>query len=211
MIRPSRCRTGARAFTITELLVVVAIMVILATMSIPALHSLLPASQLAQASQMMENSFAYARQTALARNALVEVRFYKMADPEKPSDPSKYRAFQAFVYDDTGRATPLEKVQYLPNLIIADSNGTLSPLLGGSQVKSWTAPDTKPPLPRVGTTYDASAFEFQPDGSTTLTVGQLWFVTVHAKNDGDNLGTLPKNYAVLQIDPVNGHVQEYRP
>ena len=217
--RPGRRRRSrrCRAFTIIELLVVVAIMLTLAALSLPALHSLLPASQLAQASQMLENGIGLARQTALARNALVEVRLYRVADPEMAGETAgnpatgKYRAFQAFVYNDAGTATPLTKPQYFPKLIVADANATLSPLLAAAQAKAWSASDPQPPLPRVGTSYTACVFAFQPDGSTNLAVGQTWFVTVHPLEGGDNLGALPKNFTLLQVDPVNGHVQEYRP
>ncbi len=204
------------AFSLVELLVVIAVIALIATFAAPALNTVLQGTQLSRASQLLQNELALARQKALASNQDVEVRFYRFGDAgvpgENASDPSsgKYRAFQAFSYDDDGMARPIGKVQRLPESIVFD-RGALSSLLESSRSKSWGS-EVKPPLADVGTSYETRAFQFRPDGSTDLApVGPHWFITLHAEKDGDNLAALPKNFATIRVDAVNGQNRLYRP
>jgi uncharacterized protein (TIGR02596 family) len=209
----------AQGFTLVELLVVLAIIAILGVLTVPAITTALRGSAITQGAQKVLNEIAAARQVALAQNRVVEVRFYRLAKSGMPGEtvgtPStgKFRALQTFVYDSSGKATALDKVQLLPDTVIMDSNSTLSTLLGPTQSKTtWTAADPQFPLPTVGTAYNASVFDFEPDGSTNLNpIGTQWFLTLHSFTAGDNLTTLPTNFFILQIDALNGHVQNYRP
>ena len=76
----------SRAFSLVELLVVIAVIAIVAGYAVPAVTTMLKGSQLTQGSQMVVDQIALARQTALSRNRSVEVRFYKYADPETPGE-----------------------------------------------------------------------------------------------------------------------------
>jgi uncharacterized protein (TIGR02596 family) len=207
-----------QGFTLVELLVVLAIIALLGAFTIPAITSGLRASALTQGAQKVINEIAVAHQAALAQDHIVEVRFYQLAKSGMPGEtvgnPStgKFRALQSFVIDSTGNATAFDKVQLLPDSVIMDSNSALSSLLGSAQAKSWTANDPQILLPNVGTAYNARVFQFQADGSTNLNpIGQQWFVTLHGLSVGDNLTTLPTNFFMLQVDALNGHVQNYRP
>jgi uncharacterized protein (TIGR02596 family) len=210
-----------RGFTLVELLVVMAIMAILGALTVPAIISSLRGSALTQGAQKVLGEITTAHQTALAQNRFVEVRFYQLAKAGMPGETAgnpgtgKFRAVQSFIFDSSGNATALDKVQWLPDTVIMDSNITLSTLLGAGTtppVKTWTTNDPKIALPNVGTSYNALAFQFQPDGSTNLNpIGQQWFLTLHSLSAGDNLAALPTNFIILQIDALNGHVQNYRP
>ena len=207
------------AFTLIELLVVLAIIGILAALIAPAVVSSLRGAQLSQAAQQVVNELEFAHRTALTQNRTVEVRFYQLAKEEMPGEVTanpatgKFRAVQCFQYDAAGNATQIDKVHMLPGTIIFDSNSTLSTLLGASQTKTtWTTGDPQVSLPTVGTSYNVRAFDFQGGGGTTLPpVGNQWFVTLHSSTDGDNLATLPKNFSTLQVDALNGHIQNFRP
>lgn len=215
MIRIAR-RQG---FTLIELLVVLAIIAILATLTAPAILSSLHGTELTQGAQIVRDEMEMARQTALTQNQFIEVRFYRVAKPGMPGETvgspatGKYRGLQSFSFDTTGKASAIDMIRWLPGTVIMDSNGTLSSLLGASQQKSWTTLDPQVSLPTQGTAYSACAFQFRPDGSTNLTpaIGVQWFVTLHDGLKGDNFTTLPSNFSTLQIDPLNGHVQSYRP
>ena len=208
-----------QGFTLIELLVVLAIIALLSALTVPSIISALHGSALSQGGQKVINEIAGARQVALSQNRVVEVRFYRVAESGMPGEVAgnpatgKFRAMQSFVYDSTGTiATALDKVQMLPDTVIMDSSGTLSTLLSSTQAKSWTASDPQILLPVVGTSYNACAFDFEPDGSTNLSpIGQQWFVTLHGFTSGDNLTTLPVNFFTLQVDALNGHIQNYRP
>ena len=80
---------ASRAFSLVELLVVMAVIAIVAGFAVPAVTTMLKGSQLTQGSQMVVDQIALARQTALSRNRSVEVRFYKFADPEIPGEDVK--------------------------------------------------------------------------------------------------------------------------
>ena len=219
-----------QGFTLVELLVVIAIIAILGVLTVPAITSSLRGSALSQGGQKVINEIAAARQSALAQDRVVEVRFYQLAKAGMPGEVAgnansgKFRAMQTFIFDSSGNATALDKVQWLPDSVIMDSNATLSTLLDTSTVAKtassvvplpWTATDPQILLPTVGTSYNVCAFDFQPDGSTNLAdlppIGKPWFITLHSLSSGDNLAVLPKNFFIFQIDAVNGHVLNYRP
>jgi len=212
-------RDRAHGFSLVELLVVLTIIVVLSALMIPSISSVMRGSALTQGAQKVFAEISLAHQTALAQDRQVEVRFYRVAKAGLPGETAgspatgKYRGMQSFTYDSAGNATALDKVQWLPDTVIMDSNSALSTLLAAGQVKStWSAADPQVPLPGFGTAYTACAFDFQPDGATTLNpIGQQWFVTLHTLYLGDNLGALPTNFEMYQIDPLNGHVQSYRP
>ena len=206
------------AFSLVELLVVMAIIGLLATFLAPAVSPILRGSRLTQAGDQVVAVLSLARQTALTTSHSVEVRFYQYGDPEVPGESAsspttgKYRAIQAFEYKDDGTATPVGKMAKLPLSIIIDAGATLSTLLKSTQAKTWTAADKQPTLPIVGASYNCCAFRFLADGSTNLsTTGTLWFLTLHNLIDGDIMPSPPSNYTTIKIDPMNGSLKTYRP
>ena len=197
--------TASRAFSLVELLVVIAVIAIIAGYAVPAVTSMLKGSQLTQGSQMVVDQIALARQTALSRNRSVEVRFYKYADPETPGEDLEkqdtwlFHGLQTFEILDNGVALPLGTVQRLPvNVIMHEKE--LSTLINGRRDASgkFSVPgNTDPGIPgmpsgiAVKDQYVYTAFRFLPDGSTDLsptgatgtgtpatTVGDSWYVTL---------------------------------
>ena len=209
-------RKEIRAFTLFELLVVIAVIGMLAMLLVPTATTLLKGTQLSQAGQLLGGQLGLARQLAIAKNRTVEVRFYRYGDPEIPGenagDPTtgKFRALQLFQIRDDGSASALSKVQSVAVSVILDSGATLSPML--QTPKTWATNDAQVPIPRVGTSYDCRAIRFFPDGSTDLTKdGTLAFATLHALTKGDNLASPPANFATIQVDAYNGHIRTFRP
>ena len=228
----------SRAFSLVELLVVIAVIAIVAGYAVPAVTSMLKGSQLTQGSQMVVDQIALARQTALSRNRSVEVRFYKYADPETPGEDQKksdtwlMHGIQVFEILDNGAALPLGAVQRLPTNVIIHQ-GKLSSLIDGrtTSADKFTKPtDSDPGIPgmdagvNVKEQYVYAGFRFLPDGSTDLPptgtvtqpTGDSWYITlVNPKDAGATaLGVKAgeaANYFTLQIDPVTGSTRSYRP
>ncbi|MFA6176032.1 MAG: Verru_Chthon cassette protein D [Phycisphaerae bacterium] len=211
------------AFSLMELLVVMAIIGLLATFLAPAVTPILRGSRLTQAGDQALAVLSLARQTALTTSHAVEVRFYQYGDPEVPGESAaspttgKYRAIQAFEYKDDGTATPVGKMATLPPSIIMDQGATLSTIIGSAKSSpavptSTTGGALNVSIPRAGKQYNSVSFRFLADGSTNLsTTGTLWFLTLHNLIDGDNMTSPPPNYTTIKIDPMNGSLKTYRP
>jgi uncharacterized protein (TIGR02596 family) len=202
-----------RAFSLIEVLVVVTILAIVATFTMPSVNSVLRGTALSSAEDELAAELGLARQHAVASNREVEIRFYYYSDPSAPGTPqARFQAYQIFSYDETGQATPAGRLKKLSPRVILASNESLSTLLGPAQKKSW-AGETKPSLPGIGTSYEAHAFRFRPDGGTSLTPFPAvpWYVTLHDATAGDGLTTPPPNFASLGLDAANGHISRFRP
>jgi uncharacterized protein (TIGR02596 family) len=215
-------KNGDTAFSLLELLAVLGVIGLLAALAVPAMNSIMRGSQLTQGAQMLSDQIGLARQTAVSLNRIVEVRFYQYSDSQMPGEVAaqpgsgRYRAMQVFQIQDSGSASPLGKIQRLPNTIVMDATSTLSSLLG--RQKTWDAakgdPQTSIPYAGVGTSFNCSAFRFLPDGSTDLTPPtDHWFITLHSINTPDGVTSSPSgfNFFTIQIDPANGHVEYFRP
>jgi len=227
-----------RAFSLMELIVVIAIIGVIATFTAPQAAQILKGSTLTQASTIVTDQIRLARDFAVTKNSKVEVRFYQYADPEMPGETvgvpttGQYRAIQVFQVLNVLKASnmnsttatvagevtvPLDKVQMLPQGIIFNINATYSTILNNSNsaVVAGTAEPTKLLLPRgVGSSYNYVTFRFLQDGSTNLApvATTPWFFTIHSMTDKGYLQTgLPFNYFCLQIDPVSGTTKYYRP
>ncbi|HSH94419.1 MAG TPA: Verru_Chthon cassette protein D [Roseimicrobium sp.] len=204
------------AFTLIEMMVVIAIIAIIAAFVTPVAGSLLKASQLTQAGQLVVGQLSLARQTALSRNLPIEVRLYRFGDPEIPGEnKGKYRAFQSFEVQPNGAVLPLGQLSRLPQTVIIDSSGALSSILNQTQRPASTPSASAPKVPGVEYAYEYVAFRFRPDGSTDLREpaepAKQWFLTLHGINDGDARPTPPPNFETIQINPFNGNIRTFRP
>ena len=230
IIRPMNTPTPpsrSRAFSLIELVVVIAVLAIIAAFSVPAVTSMLQGSSLTQASQMLTDQVNLARQYGLSKNTTVEIRFYRYADPDTPGedvtkpDAGKFRALQVFEMLASGAALPLGKVEELPNSVMFNVNRD-KPDEGFSSILEHSSRNLKSvdnvkldvsavELPRgIKKQYEYVAFRFLPDGSTTLSPTKRWFLTLNGVN-GVTPGVLPPNFFTLQIDPVTGTTKIYRP
>jgi uncharacterized protein (TIGR02596 family) len=223
-------RTHAAGFSLIELLVVIAIIGIIGTIAVPAVGSLLKGSSLTQAANLLRDQVSLARQHALSKNRVVELRFYRFGDPEQPGekaeDPSTgfFRGLQFFEIGDGGVPIPVGKVARFPDSMMMHASGgggssSLSTLLetdiASRLVTKGALSPNDPELPRgVKRNYDYVAFRFLPDGSTNLPpTGTKWFITVHAASDLPKAtgGQPPPNFFTWMIDPVSGTSKVFRP
>jgi len=209
---------GVQGFSLLELLAAVVVMLVLMALLAPAVSSVLGGNQLTRAGQTAIGQLALARQLAISRNQLVEVRFLRYEDAnsgEAIESTGRYRAVQLMGISERGTAEDLGKLQELPSSICIDPGSTLS-----SMIASGAAPPTVPTLatgatlgsvPRLGTAYSAISFRFRPDGSTNLPKTGNWFFTLLSTNQPGDSSQPPDNFFTVQIDPVNGNVKSFRP
>ena len=95
------------AFSLIELLIVIAIITVMASLMGPTLNSALRGTALTQATDKVIGVLSFAHQTALTKAQTVEVRFYSYVDPETPGDTGQGHAIQALSIDDSGTALSL--------------------------------------------------------------------------------------------------------
>ena len=227
--------SNRRAFTLIEMIAVVSIIAIITVFVVPAASTILKGTQLTQASSMLADQISLARQQALTKNMMVEVRFIQFADPEQPgeklTDPTtgKFRAIQLMQVLPSGVSVPLSggKVQMLPQAVMMNASASpvystlLQSVSGGAQLTSAASLQAADPeLPRgIKKNYNFYSFRFLPDGSTNLspippaTLGNWYGITLHNITDVDKLakGIQTVNFFTLQIDPVSGSTRVYRP
>jgi uncharacterized protein (TIGR02596 family) len=197
-----------KAFSLVELLVVLAVLAILAVMTLPAVSRSLRATRLTTDGQHMVDLLNFARQSALSRNASVEVRCYLLPDyrSDRNGTPSIYRAIQAFLIDGE-TATPLNRPYFFSAPVQMSTNAAESALLASTNHPA-NGPDQTIRLGEYGMNYRYRAIRFTPNGSANVGSSEN-FLTLVLGDDRP----LPEggNFFSLQILPVSGHVRTFRP
>ncbi len=201
-----------RAFSLVELLVVVAVLGIVATFAIPAATSILRATSVTRGGAVVEQTMMRARQLALSQNRNVEVRLYQYDDEEILGDDKQFRGLQIVMIEDDGTPKPSGKVQVIPSGAAINESSALSPLISDRPTNSGSSGLQ---IPKVGSNYDWVSVTFRPDGSTDLDQAGgengKWFLTVHDGNYDVSESAAPENYYTVQIEPLLGSVRGHRP
>jgi len=194
-----------RAFSLVELLTVVAILGILSVMAIGAFGNIQRGYALTQAASQVLDSFAMARQEAIARNRIVEVRFCR----KFAADPFTHLALVAD--DGNGNRKLLTRPFRIPDTLLVDEGATLSTLING-RTESDGGGSGDVPIPALASTYRFRSFQFRPDGTTDLpwdaTSNQRYFVSLRPETDTNSP---PANFALIQVNPRNGSTRLFRP
>jgi uncharacterized protein (TIGR02596 family) len=205
------------AFSLIELLAVVAVIGIIAALVVPSFNSITRAQALTTGASALIDELASARQAALAQNRVVEVRIYKRTEEPGINDGSvpQFRAFGTVIYDEEVRNWhPLTAIRPLPPRIIVLGNkefSTLmhpySKLIPSRVLKEQDLPEGKVPF---------QVIRFRPTGGTDLSPAgapddDKWFLTVASENDKPSDGKPGYNYVTVMLDPVSGRARIFRP
>lgn len=209
-----------RGFSLLELLVVMAVIATLMALAAPAVTAINRGTHLTAGGNLLVDNLKLARQTAIAQNKPVEVRFYEL--PGEAGNPPAYRGLQLFIFDQPASVhpRPLAAIQKLPGVIVmAPGRGTdagyarkFSLLL--SDANQQEGSDTPPGL-STPTFYKAVLF--LPSGSADLppsvpgTSGEQWCISLKNENDPTQKDRPAHNFYTARLDAVSGHVQIYRP
>jgi uncharacterized protein (TIGR02596 family) len=190
----------SRGFTLVELLVVVAIIAVLSVLALPAVTSVANGTALTRAGQVVADQMAVARQEATGKNRDVQVRFVW-----KDGSPGGWRGVQLWApsVNDVTDYRPVGRISWLPDGTLISA--AMSPLIANP-----TIPETNGIFPGRGDTKYCG-FRFRSGGGTDLNFNSTSnFVTVVRDFDAA-AATVPANYSVIQVDPVNGRIRTYRP
>lgn len=193
----------SRAFSLIELLTVIAIAAIIGALIVTGLGGSQSNQLTASANQLLD-TVALAREVAIAKNLPVEVWFLR------PTNSDFVTAIQLRVVNPDGTTSARGGLVRLTTGTGIDSGGTLSPFFSTANMKQW-GNTPAPAIGSFGTAYDCWYVRFQPDGSPSLSPNTQHFFTLHRQSEGDNLSDLPPNYAVIGISPTTGKPTLYRP
>jgi len=188
------------AFSLVELLVVVAIIGIMASIAVPAFSSISAASGITRGGQLLGDQIILARQEATTRNRDVEVRLIDMTN----GISSGITGIQLWVGDESGNFSPLGKLQKLPESVVVSSNTLYSPLLNlgnGTMTNSGPAANCPYKAFRIRATGS-------PSGSSAISAANN-FLTIILERDASK--TTPDNYYSVSVNPVTSKVKIYRP
>src|SRR4051812_39238851 len=95
-----------RAFSLIELIVVMLIISTVAALTLPAFLGVGKSQAISTAGSALLDQLAGARQVAVARNRVVEMRIYKRREnatqiANATSNPERFRSFRTLIYDES--------------------------------------------------------------------------------------------------------------
>ena len=192
-----------------ELLVVMVVLSILLLVSIPSLVGSTGGSRLTIAGDLLLNVLSEAQQKAIASDSEVEVRFFENTEPPALGGAPELSSFQLFTLASTGEDValasfvPSNGITKLPEGVVISRKEKVNSLLQ-QPFKEQVSANLRERAKRY------LAIRFLPDGSTNLSPGQLWFITLVA-DTSEEVGEVPTNYYTVQLDPVTGRQRTFRP
>lgn len=192
------------AFSLIELLVVVAITGLLGSLALIAFNNSVRATTLSSTAQTATEAIDLARATAAARNLPVEVRFYQI--PDANGGEVAFRALQIFLWDRDA-PTPMIKPIIFPQSIALSKDPSRSSFLTlvGDDSHSGSASF----LQHTNANY--VSFRFRGDGMTDLDAARQWHFTLLSVQDQPGGGAETKNYATVSVHALSGQTSIFQP
>lgn len=210
-------RRNAPAYTLVEMLIVLAIVVSLFAVAASGFKKSWQSQELRASAIQLATDLSLASQTAIRLGQSVQVRFYKYQAIELATDKPQFFAYQLMVRDKVvGLASPLYELQRFQGTTIMSENPVFSTI-------AYTKP-TKAHLnltgnlseldPAIGIgEYEYLTIEFRPNGSTNLDpdASEPWSITLLPVTSVEELPnqskTKPVDFQTLTINPSTGSVR----
>lgn len=194
------CWGSSDAFSLVEMLVVIALIIILMVFVAPALNSIVGGTNLNRAGQLIGDQLSFAKQEAVTKNREMQVLFFHLTN----GATAGWRGIRVFRIEQTTNGStmiPATRLSVMPEGILINTN--LSPLLEADPTLGGTTN-----LPGYGNVPFAG-IRYRANGLPGSTVGDANnFVTLNSANVTNNP---PKNYYTIQINPITGKVIVFRP
>ncbi len=188
------CR-NATAFTLVELLAVMAIFAALGMLVLPAITNITASRNLARAESQLRGELQVARHLSISRNLSVIVNLCQRADD---LEVVRFNTIILQVQKSDGSLEIISKPLRFPVAFTLSEDPEWSSLM--------TLPKAKVSL--NGGELDCIQFRFRPNGSTTLASSTNWFVTLY---DGAKGAAPSSSFSTVRIDPITGRATSYRP
>ncbi len=190
---PANCNP---AFSLIELLMVVAIIAIMAVLGSTAFSGISRGTRLTAAARLIQSEISLARQQAVTFHQEVEVRLFQT----RKSGTNEWNGIQLFMAHSPGGWSPLRRASVLEDGVIMDE--ARSKLLNAAPVSGST---------NFGShgVQSYRGFRFRSGGNTEpdLTTTNNTLLLRNAVPGQPD----PDNFIVVEISPVNGRVTTYQP
>lgn len=216
--------TLRKAFTLVELLVVMAIIAIIFSIAAPVTFKTIKSVRLSTAGEAALALLATARQEALTTNSACQIRLYRYATPnDPPGAASHIRALQVLrKLREPDLATGATLVQVGTTLdlqegVVISIDNDLTSLNDGTLI--WQTPATSDTFFREGDpSLQFLSFDLHTDGETDLAAlglpSKSWHLTLLQEIDEISMrqgASPPRNFFTIRIDPFSSHATLYRP
>lgn len=195
------------AFTLVEIVVVLAIITIIMAFSTPYAFSVIQSASVTSVGDTLMQKISQAQQTAMTENRVTALQFYVY---EKDAVTACHAMQLMSVDPATNEAKPIEEPIFFADGRVVIAQGMLSPLFNYTLPADTGAANAEPFKSLTATFYRV---RFYPNGGTSLSIPlrQAYFTLMPANAYKSGMEEAPKNYYSIQIDPVVGRPRSYRP
>lgn len=182
-----RCSaTNRRAFSLIELLVVITIVIIFLVLVVPSWNHISNSMSLSQAADRLSEGISLARWDAMTKGRESRILFSR-----EDGKLSSFRVLEVLqLADGTWSTNALTRTIRLPDSVAISDSG--SPILTLSGIGE-------------GFVFRVNGRPYSLAGAPLTTNSYL---TLQPKNFS---GSTPKNFIILQVNPVTGQIQSYQP
>lgn len=185
-----------RGFTLIELLAVIGVMMLLMTAIGPSIGGAMKGLNLTTQGNAVADAVAMARQIAVTRNREIELRLVIL--PYSGQTTGNW-GFQLWEIDASGGAPKaISSLSRFNESIII--NSSISPLIGHLTKKTAVFAG--------GQTYSYHALRFRPNGRIVDQFGGDNYFSLSMRHEDI---AEPENFYTLQVNPMTGGAQIYRP
>lgn len=198
------------AFTLVEMLVVIAVIGLITTAVAPMVFGTLISTRLSSSGQTFVSAISLAHEMAVSGGEDIELRIYRYVITDEPGSTEAYRAIALIRPGKTPNEPGLQigDVIRCPSGIVIGDNQNFSPILADASVR--LTPDAENIIRSTTALY--KAFRFRPDGTTDLPAdAKQCYFTLAEERLLQGRSSVPANFFAVQIDPLSGRTSTYRP